>query len=267
MPLHSGRKYDYGGAFIAALQFFTRLPLPANPHWQPQHDRQAAMYAPLVGCLIGLLAVLVLVLSIMFFPVALALIFSLTATTLLTGALHEDGFADFCDALGGNNNRHRTLAIMRDARIGTYGVLGTVLLLAMKITALISIANGATLPLLTLALLLITAHSLSRLICISFIYTHRYVRSQDAKGSRLAVPMSVPALLFSSACGIAPLFLFDWFSLTTFWSVILPLSLLWWWLAADFTRRLGGYTGDCLGTAQQLSESLIYLWGACIYVP
>ncbi len=264
--MNAGHKHRHLGAFIAALQFFTRLPLPANPDWRPQHDREAAVYAPLVGLLIGLLAVLVLLLSTALFPVAVALVLTLAATVLITGALHEDGFADFCDALGSNHDAQRALAIMHDAHTGTYGVLGIVLLFALKLTSLIAIADNAVSPLLTLALLLLTAHALSRFICISFIYTHRYARPQaDAKGARLAAPMSAPALLFSATCGIASLLLFDWLGLRTFWSVLLLLALLWLLLAVDFTRRLGGYTGDCLGAAQQLAETLIYLWGVCIY--
>ena len=257
-------EHEIRGALFAALRFFTCLPLPNSGNWKPQHDRDAAAYAPMVGWLIGLLTAAVFLLTAALLPIMLAVALTLAATTLITGALHEDGFADFCDGFGAIDDPERLLAIMRDASIGAYGVLGTVLLFVIKFTALVAVAEtGATLAVVAV---LIVGHGLNRFVSISFMYTHRYVREDpDAKGRRLSTAMDLNALGFAAACGIVPLVVFDLLALPSFWSVLLPLLILWLILAWTFMRRLQGYTGDCLGAAQQLAEAVIYIWAAHLY--
>ena len=179
--------------FLTALVFYTRLPLAGQVGHHPYYLSQATRYLPVVGWLVGALAAVVFLAAGFLFSVSLGLIFSMMATILATGAFHEDGFADVCDGFGGGWTREGILEIMKDSRLGTYGVVGLILLLA---TAL------ALIPLLALALL-----------------------------------AARPLLL----------------------TVLLPLYLLRWYLGRFFSRWIGGYTGDCLGATQQLSEVLIYL--------
>ena len=81
-------------------------------------------FLPLVGWIVGGIAALVFLLSHFLFPIPLAAALSMAATILLTGGFHEDGFSDVCDAFGGGWNREQILRIMKDSRIGAYGVLG-----------------------------------------------------------------------------------------------------------------------------------------------
>ena len=108
----------------AAWMFFTRLPLPARVRVEGADLRQAVTYFPLAGWLVGGVAALVWWLASQVFPPALASGLSLLATLVVTGALHEDGLADVCDGFGGGYTREKILAIMKDSRIGAFGVLG-----------------------------------------------------------------------------------------------------------------------------------------------
>ena len=123
-------------AFFGAVRFFTRLPVPAwVGHSQEALDR-AARYFPLVGILVGVLGGLTFLLAAFVLPVSLALLFSMAATLLVTGAFHEDGLADVADGLGGSYDRERALDIMKDSRIGAFGAMALVLALLAKLCLL-----------------------------------------------------------------------------------------------------------------------------------
>jgi adenosylcobinamide-GDP ribazoletransferase len=126
--------------FFTALSFYTRLPAPAFIHGNnagllPDSIR----YLPLIGWMAGIVAAIVYLLANYLFGDTLAVLFSMVATVLLTGAFHEDGFADVCDGFGGGWTKDRILDIMKDSRLGTYGVLGLILLLGIKFFATIQV--------------------------------------------------------------------------------------------------------------------------------
>ena len=106
--------------FFTALGYFTRLPVPAWVAWSPERLARAAAYLPLVGWVVGLAGAAALAALALVLPVSLAVLLSIALTVRLTGALHEDGFADACDGLGGGWDKAQILAIMKDSRIGSY---------------------------------------------------------------------------------------------------------------------------------------------------
>ena len=110
--------------FLVAVQFLTRLPLPFEVDYTPEAARASPRWYPGAGVLIGLITGLVYWAAALLFPPLIAVLVSVAAGLVMTGGLHEDGFADACDGLGGVRPRERVLEIMRDSRIGTYGVLG-----------------------------------------------------------------------------------------------------------------------------------------------
>ncbi|MCG7363799.1 adenosylcobinamide-GDP ribazoletransferase [Roseomonas sp. ACRSG] len=136
----------------AALGLLTRLPTG----WLPQHGSAAgfarSIWAyPLVGLGIGAAGGAVMAAGLWLgLPPLVAALWSLAATLLLTGGFHEDGLADTADGFGGGRDRARKLEIMRDSRIGSYGVLALVLALGLRATALAALGRGATLGLLRL---------------------------------------------------------------------------------------------------------------------
>ena len=121
---------------LLAVQFLTRLPVPASAGFTPERLTAATRYYPLVGALIGGLVAVVYGVALLAWPPLVAVILSIAASLLLTGAFHEDGLADMFDGVGGGLTRERALEIMKDSRIGTYGAAALILALALKAATL-----------------------------------------------------------------------------------------------------------------------------------
>src|SRR5690606_7947673 len=117
---------------LVAVQFLTRLPVPQFANYNPQRLHQSSRHFPGVGLLVGLLCARVFWLGSLLFTPLVAAVISTGCGIRLTGAFHGGGLADSCDGLGGGLTRARTLTIMKDSRLGTYGVLGLVLALLIK---------------------------------------------------------------------------------------------------------------------------------------
>ena len=240
--------------FFTALQFFTRLPIPRWVGFEPDWLHHASRYFPLVGLVVGATAAAVYWAAALALPPALAVLLSTAASIYMTGAFHEDGFADACDGLGGGVTRERALDIMKDSRIGAYGAIGILLLLAVKCSAL------AHLPPLTAVVALIVAHPLSRLMAASLIWRMEYARA-EGKAKPLAQQMSTGEFLIGTLCCLPALLLaaispLPWPNLVL---GIVAMALTAFWFARKCARRLGGYTGDCLGAVQQLCEAVFYV--------
>lgn len=247
--------------FFAALRFFTRLPVPAwVGHSQDQLDH-AARYFPLIGILVGLLAAAVTEAVAMVLPLSIAVALGMAASILITGAFHEDGFADVCDGFGGGWEKPQVLAIMKDSRVGSYATLGVGLLLLTKWNALVEIDGAFDWPMLALAL--VAAHAVSRLAATSLIFALHYVRDDaTARAKPLAVRMAPHELAVAALFGLAPCLLLPLAgALVALAAVIITTGLL----ARYFVRRIGGYTGDCLGATQQLAELAFYLGLLCSF--
>lgn len=264
-------------AFFGAVRFFTRLPVPAwVGHSQAALDR-AARYFPLVGILVGVLGGLTFLITAFVLPVSIAVLLSMAATLAVTGAFHEDGLADAVDGFGGGWTREQVLMIMKDSRIGSYGAIAVALMLLAKFNALLELPDEWIAP------ALVAAHAASRFFSTLLIFSLDYVREDMppqppprgggdggsqaaparnvggevwAKSKPLAVRMGAGGLAVAGCFGLAPLALLPWqaalaglglAALTTFFA------------ARHFVRRIGGYTGDCLGATQQGAELAIYI--------
>jgi adenosylcobinamide-GDP ribazoletransferase len=241
--------------FFIALQFFTRLPIPHWVGFTPEWLQHASRYFPAVGIVVGMVTAGVYVISLYLWPQSIAVLLSTAAGIYLTGALHEDGFADACDGFGGGFTPDSVLEIMKDSRIGAYGAIGIGLLLAMKCVALIS------LPAWSAVAALLLAHPLSRLASAALIWRLSYVKAAG-KAKPLAQHMSAPEFCIAAATAFLPVLVLGfggWLS----WSGIavgaIAAACAALWLARFFIRRIGGYTGDCLGAVQQVSEVAFYL--------
>lgn len=240
--------------FFIALSFFTRLPVPRWVDYAPEKLARAARYLPWVGWIVGLAGVSVYWLALQFFSVDLALVLSMAATIRLTGAFHEDGWADTCDGLGGGWDRQQVLAIMKDSRIGSYGAIGLLLLLLAKFIALGDLAAEEDYPLIAA---LLVAHALSRLVAVALMATLDYARHDDsAKAAPVAQRPGVVDLSVAGVGGVLPLLLL---TLPEALVVLGACGLVFVLARRKFMRRLGGYTGDTLGAAQQMAELSIYL--------
>lgn len=237
--------------FFTALGYFTRVPVPRWVGFDPGYLNAAARYFPLVGAMVGGVAALVYLAALHVFPAGVAVLLSMATTLVLTGAFHEDGLADCADAFGGGYTRDDVLRIMHDSRIGAFGAIALVIALALKWQAL------AALPPMRAATLMVAAHAASRAFAISYLVTLDYVRA-EGKAKPVAQRMSAMPFALAMAFGLPWLFTFGWkFAFLT----IVALASIRFIAGRYFMRRIGGYTGDCLGFAQQVFEIAIYLIG------
>ena len=233
--------------FCTALMFFTRIPVQLN-NFKDADLNKATRFFPLVGIIVGAIGALVFWLMYHLLPLNIAVLLSIVATILLTGAFHEDGLADSVDGLGGGLNKEQVLTIMTDSRIGSYGAISLVLVLLTKFQAL---SNQAVWM---IPASLIAGHALSRLCAVLLMFRQTYVKA-EGKAKPLATQLSLGELLIAACFGLAPLCFLSWHLLIA----LIPVGLVWWWFSAKIKMRIGGYTGDCLGAMQQLTEVTFYL--------
>ena len=245
---------------FTAVQFFTRIPVPAWVGHSAQQLDQAARYLPLVGMLVGGLAAAVLYLAALVLPLSLSVGLSIAAGILITGAFHEDGLSDFADGIGGGHSKEKALAIMKDSRVGAYGVIALVLVLLLKYQALAALCGAHSLLYVSAAL--IAAHSVSRLMAASLMLTQRYIRDDDSARAKPAAqqigPASFAVALLTGCAALAMLYAAGAHPSALLFAIIAAL-LMRAYLAWRLQKRLGGYTGDCLGAVQQLTELAFYM--------
>jgi adenosylcobinamide-GDP ribazoletransferase len=237
--------------FFTALGYFTRVPVPRWVGYEPHYLNAAARYFPLVGALVGAAGAIVYMAALRIFAPGIAALLSMATTLLITGAFHEDGLADCVDAFGGAYSRDDTLRIMHDSRIGAFGAIALMIALALKWQTL------AALPPTRAAWLMIAAHAASRACAISYLVTLDYVRA-EGKAKPVAQRMSPGAFGCAIVLGVPWLFWPQWRAACITLLVLVALRFM---LGRYFVRRIGGYTGDCLGFAQQIFELAIYLVG------
>ncbi|MBL8270434.1 adenosylcobinamide-GDP ribazoletransferase [Steroidobacter sp.] len=235
---------------LMAVQFFTRVPMPAWVGHSAEHLSGAARYFPAVGVFIGAIGALVFWATSLVLPGPLPAILSTAVTAFLTGAFHEDGLADTFDGLGGGATRDRALEIMKDSRIGTFGTAALVLTLLIKVAALNAF------PVELAIVVLIAGHAFSRACAVTLMFASNYVgKPEQSRAGVVAQHMGRGEYFFAAVVGVAPLYFCGVHAAAGFITALIVLYVLARW----FIRRLGGFTGDTLGAAQQLTEIAFYL--------
>lgn len=239
-------------ALRLACQFLTRLPIPVA--YSPARMARAPRWYPAAGILVGLCAACAQALAALRFDPALAALAAVAVAMLVTGCLHEDGFADCCDGLGGGAGRERALEILRDSRLGTYGVAGLALMILGRWQALAALSAGLVAP------ALVAGHALSRASMVAAMVGARYARTEGAAAS-VAGHVGLGALAVALSVAVPPLAVLGAFApASALFAGLAALALAHALTRTWYTRRLGGYTGDCLGAIQQTGE-LAFLLG------
>ncbi|MDT8418063.1 MAG: adenosylcobinamide-GDP ribazoletransferase [Lutibacter sp.] len=236
--------------FFTAMMFFTRIPCPKWIDHSPEILNKSTKYFSLVGIIVGSYGALTYWMISFILPENIALFLSMIATIWITGAFHEDGFADVCDGFGGGFTKEKILTIMKDSRLGTYGTIGLVSMLATKYLALSAFPNQ-------LLITLIAGHSISRFISTILLYLYPYVRDDlTSKAKPMAHALKVSSLIINGIIGLLPLFFYN--SYWIFLAIIPPfISML--FMGRFFKKWIGGQTGDCAGATQQVAEVVFYL--------
>ena len=235
-----------------ALQYFTRLPVPAFDAFDVRWLSESVRWFPLAGLVVGAIAAGVLWGSAHVFVWPVACLCAVAASLIATGAFHEDGLADTFDALGGHVPRARALEIMRDSRIGTYGAAALAISLLLRWQVLVAMPSPIALA------WLLSVHPAARAGAAVLMASLPYVRlDDDAKAKPVAQPMSWAHAACTVAIGLIPALVlaawrphwWPWLLASTLALVLVHVACRRW-----FARRLGGYTGDALGATEQLGE-------------
>ena len=240
-------------ALAAAFIFFTRLPLWRIKAFRvpTEYFKQVTSYWAVVGLLTGGVMAGVLWLSSQILPFPIAVILAIVSRVLLTGALHEDGLADFFDGFGGGTTKERTLEIMKDSHIGTYGVLVLTLYFLLFYQLLVN------LPLPIAIYVILAADPLCKLTASFVVLVLPYARTEETSKAKVVYSKTtlIP-LVVSLLAGLLPLLLLLDYRLWL--AVIFPFATFA-IMVAIMKRKLQGYTGDCCGALFLLTELSFYL--------
>jgi adenosylcobinamide-GDP ribazoletransferase len=241
--------------FFSAVQFLTRLPVPAAEFRADDLPRALAFF-PLVGLLLAAGGLLVRFLLAPRVGNGIVVLGVLLYLVLLTGGLHEDALADAADGFGGGWNKEQVLAIMRDSRIGSYGAIAIVFSLLGRFVLLTELPPTKFVAYFAASLVL------SRWTPLPLSFFLLPARADSGQGSRVAGKVSWFSLLFGTlvALGIAAFFLHA--ALLWAGSTAIAIAAV---TGLYYQKRLGGITGDCLGATVQLTEIGVYLTGMVVH--
>ncbi len=255
--------FDQYAEIVAATRFLSVLPLPGLPyHFETSNDdtetprlKLGSAYFPFVGFLLATLLYLVQLLFGMLLPrLALAAVL-VVALVLLTGGLHLDGLMDTCDGLFGGRTRERRLEIMRDSRVGSFGVLGGFCILLLKF------ALFASLGLHTLSLAFFIVLPSTRWAMVVALRTFPSARP-NGLGATFRQTVTLPKLVLAGATAFLLACIVGHLAGVLLWVAITCIALL---LGAWVTRLIGGLTGDIYGAIAESTEVAALLLLVCIH--
>ena len=238
-------------SLLAAIMMFTRLPLWRIVHVDKRYFTDVIKFWPIVGFLTGATTGGVLWLTAQILPLEVACILAIIARVLLTGALHEDGLADFFDGFGGGTSREKILAIMKDSHIGCYGTIALVLYFILYYSLLSSFDPAMIFP------IVIAADCFSKLCTAVMINTLPYARKEEESKTKL-IYSKVRTLIFV-VVGLVTLIPFFFLKDESFCFAMLPAVLTALGLRLFLKIKIGGYTGDCCGASVLIIEQVFYL--------
>src|SRR5215831_9432695 len=219
--------------FFTAVMFFTRLRVPENTDHSQDYLERALKYAPLIGWIVGGLSGLVFLVFNKYVSSDIAILASIIAGILTTGAFHEDGFADTCDAFGGGWKKADIFRIMKDSRLGTYGVVGLISILASKFLLLKELPRftpDLEHPTVNVfynyryfLLILIAAHACSRLMPVLVVRFYMYATDPEGSKSKPIASRkpSVPEIMIASLFALVPFIWVGWYFLLAIVPVLL----------------------------------------------
>ena len=210
---------------------------------------------PLAGWITGGAMAATLYFGSWYLPYMVAVLLAIVVRLLITGALHEDGLADFLDGFGGGgNSRERILAIMKDSHIGTYGVIGLIFYELLLAAALMSMQPQFA------ALTILAADPYSKMVTAQLVMMMPYARREDeAKNRTVYRKMSLPAGISLAIQGLLPMVAYIWYTSMRWDLIIFIPALVMYFLYLLIWRKLRGYTGDCCGAVCLLVELAVYL--------
>ncbi len=236
--------------FFNALLYYSRVPVPFKVKCTPDILSRALKYLPIVGLLIGAIGWGVFWCVSHFMNHDSAVVVTIASMVFVSGAFHEDGFADFCDGFGGGYGKEAILRIMKDSHIGCYGVIGLILVFMLRYSFLSSFEIA------DMAMVLIISQGASRFAPVLMVRMSKYARIENSKSSQSSLGISLIGVIVAGIFALAPLALFGWSYVVGYIAVMLSVFLL---FRAYIHHHIGGFTGDTLGALQIICELMFYV--------
>lgn len=240
-------------SLLSALKFLTVFRIPWPREETSEQVGRSTVWFPVAGLIIGLILAGLNWVFNLFLPFVVANGLTIVALVLITGAMHLDGFADTCDGLSGNKPPEERWKIMHDSRTGAFGVVGVILLLAMKFVLLNTIPQTMIAPVLVLTPL-IGRWAMSYTIS-SFPYAHK-----EGLGKVFKDAASPPRFIIASIITLALAVLLTWWADLRYYYIsgIAVVAVIWLFvtlLAVYFKNKFAGLTGDTYGMINELAET------------
>jgi adenosylcobinamide-GDP ribazoletransferase len=230
--------------FLAALRFLTIIPIPGRRRISSEELGRSIVYFPVVGLIIGLILVGLSLLLMLFLPSALVAVLLLAALVAISGAFHLDGFVDTCDGMAGGKTVEERWRIMKDSRVGSFGIIGVCLLLLVKYVSLSNVPDSWLVE--TLVLMPV----ISRWAMVYAIFAYPYAKpsglgktfKQGARWWRFLIATVITLVVVFVLGRLTGLIL-----MLAIWVVVVAM-------AAYLKTKFGGLTGDTYGAINEVAE-------------
>ena len=230
--------------FLAALQFLTTIPLPRRREVSPEEAGRSIAYFPVVGIIIGLILAGLNWLLGLLLPSVVVNVLLIVSLVVISGALHLDGFVDTCDGIAGHKTVEERWRVMRDSRVGGFGIVGICCLLLVKYISLNSV------PETSLMVTLVLMPVVSRWAMVYAIFAYPYAKpsglgkvfKQGASWQRLTIATLIAlavAVVLARLAGLVIMF--------GIWVIVIAM-------AAYLKRKFSGLTGDNYGAINEVTE-------------
>lgn len=241
--------------FCTALKLYTRIPCPKSNGTSQSNINKAIRFFPLIGWIVGGLSFLLFYATFFLLNVEIAVFVSLIAGVLLTGGIHEVGLSNVFDRLAKDFKEGRGAETEKNKRIGVFGGVALLLVLALKYFSLYQIITYIGLENRGLiALIFISYHSIARLVALNFFFTTTYSQANRlSKVKTIAKDYPFKDVELAYLFGLLPLAalsFYDW----KYWLILIPLFFVYYLSKRLYEKCLDGFTEDCLGATQQIAE-------------
>lgn len=250
-------------AFVAAVQFLTRIRLSCGAPPASNALGHCPVYFPLVGALIAILVAALTGLGALIWAPWLAVLAALAFEAWLTGALHEDAVADFCDAFGGGHTRDQVLTILEDSRIGAFGALGLLFAVSLRTGAMMTLIiqwGVAGWPLWSSAF--VASSAAGRWVMVLAMGLFAPLAGRESLSRTIGCALSRRERVESGLWALAAIAPFAVLCPLQFLFAVALLIPVVGGLLHLVLRKLGGMTGDCLGCVGYVSQVVVLLAAA-----
>jgi adenosylcobinamide-GDP ribazoletransferase len=246
---------------VLAVQFLTRIPVPATAGLTGDQVAvglvRAIGWFPFVGALIGTITAGAALAAASLWQVVVAVAIALAVEARLTGAFHEDAVADFCDAFGGGLEPDDVRRIMKDSRIGSYGAVGLILAIGLRVALMVSALQA--MPPVLAAATIVAAATFGRLVVVALMTMIAPAPGGGGLAKDVTSGVGVRILLIAVLTAVPGLVAFGVMRPLPLVAAVAAAGLFLVWFRGLLLRRIGGSTGDCLGFAAYAGQLLLLL--------